>query len=488
VLLAVAGLLVAIGPQAGSADCQTAQLECLPTPEECAAGDATGVWLGRYLGSAALCVGTGGTNLLYVGGNALLPCGAIIVADQTVTADDPRFCDDLLFFPETLTFRVQLPSDYATSSRRYPVLYLLPGGGGDENEWFNFINEQRLADRGIIIVSPYNGVSFYADWRDGSINAESLYIETLLPLIDATYRTIPQRSHRAVAGFSQGGLGALAWSARHPDLFSVAGSFSGIADLTMTDPFGDLPLDAQMRAAATYTDPVGPNPAFGDVLGDAVWWHAFNPTDMVTNLRDVSLWIAVGTGLPGPYDTDPLAIAFAGPTETELYIRNQTFARAARDAGIAHRFRVHNGIHDYRYAADELRAWIPFMLSRLGAPDPVSFAHRRVEAAFDVWGWSFAADPGRAPEFLDVTDASSGGVTLTGSGLTKILTAPYFAPGATVALSGATTAGVVADSEGRISFSVNLGPAHTAQQYTPLAIAAELLGNYFTTKVVTFTP
>jgi S-formylglutathione hydrolase FrmB len=486
-ILATTALVLTMAPQSASADCQTNQLECLPTAQECADGNANGVWLGEHFGSAAVCAGTGGTVVAYVGGNVTVLCGTVIVADQALFEDDPRACDDLTFFPEVLTYRVQLPSDYASSTRRYPVLYLLPGGGGDENTWFDYANLPALADRGAIIVSPYNGVSFYADWRDGSIAAETLYIRTLIPLIDATYRTIPDRGHRSVAGFSQGGLGALAWSARHPDLFSVAGSFSGVTDLTLNDPFGDASFAAVMKGAAPYRDPLEANRAFGDPITDAVWWHNFNPADMPRNLRSIALWLASGNGIPGVYETgNPANLPFAPYPEAEIYARNASMRRELDAAGIPHRFRTHNGGHLYEYAADELEAWFPWMMARLGAPDPASFDYRTVERTFGVWGWSFAADAGRAPEFLDVTNASTNGLTLTGSGPIVVKTAPYFPPGSTVGLEGATTFSAVADSAGAITFTVNLGPPHTMQQYTPLAIVAEGRGGYFTTKTVRF--
>jgi hypothetical protein len=45
---------------------------------------------------------------------------------------------------------------------------------------------------------------------------------------------------------------------------------------------------------------------------------------------------------------------------------------------------------------------------------------------------------------------------------------------------------VTADAEGRLTFTVDLGPAHTAQQYTPAARALEAAGGYWTSRVVRF--
>lgn len=485
-LAAILCLAVAWSFAPGAADdCETAQLDCLPTPEQCAAGDATGVWLGRYVGSAAACAGAGGTTLAYIGGNAAIPCGAIIVANTPAVDGDPRFCDEDITFPQQLRFRVQLPADYETSGKRYPVLYLLPGGGADENDWFQHADIPSLADMGVIIVVPYNGVSFYVDWHDGSIKAETAYIGSLIPLIDGTYRTRADRAHRAVAGFSQGGGGALIWAARHPDLFSVAGSFSGIADFTLTDPFGDVVLGAQMASLATYRDPAKPNPVFGDPITDAVWWHNINPADMVTSLRSVDLWLSCGTGAPAPGETDPATIAFSGFAEADLYLRNISLTRALDAAGVPYEFRAHRGTHGV-YAAQDLYDWFPWMLQRFGAADPTTFDYRTVEPAFKVWGWRVRADAARAPEFLDMTDVTATSATFTGSGLTTATTPPLFAPGATVSLTGATTPAAVAADDGTITFTVDLGAPHTLQEFTLPAIALEAAGGYFTTKTVSF--
>lgn len=83
-----------------------------------------------------------------------------------------------------------------------------------------------------IIVMPYGGIgSEYADWRTGQERWETFHIKQLLPYIDASYRTIADRAHRAITGFSMGGLGTMRYATRHPDLFSVAAPMSGAVSL-----------------------------------------------------------------------------------------------------------------------------------------------------------------------------------------------------------------------------------------------------------------
>jgi hypothetical protein len=144
------------------------------------------------------------------------------------------------------------------------------------------------------------------------------------------------------------------------------------------------------------------------------------------------------------------------------------------------------GVHQYYdVVVRELHDWLPTLAHTFGTRPPVNFRYRNAEPSFSAWGWSFTADPRRAPEFLDVTDASCSGVTLTGSGTTTVTTGQCFPPGAPVTVGGAN---LIADRTGRVHFTADLGLPHSAQQYTVAGTAAELAGGatYWTTARVAF--
>jgi hypothetical protein len=104
-------------------------------------------------------------------------------------------------------------------------------------------------------------------------------------------------------------------------------------------------------------------------------------------------------------------------------------------------------------------------------------------------GWTFTADPARAPEFLDVNDASAAGLTLTGSGTETVTTAALFHPHELVLVDGADAfaAFLRADNEGRLAFSVRLGPAHSLEEGTAEQVAAASAdADYFVTRHVRF--
>jgi enterochelin esterase-like enzyme len=129
------------------------------------------------------------------------------------------------------------PGYDAAADTRYPVLYLQHGAGEDERGWTtqgraNFILDNLIAAKKArpMLVVMDNG---YADRVGQPARAfdfrafEEVLTGELIPKVDATYRTLADRDHRALAGLSMGGMQALQIGLTHPDLFASVGSFSG---------------------------------------------------------------------------------------------------------------------------------------------------------------------------------------------------------------------------------------------------------------------
>ena len=133
-----------------------------------------------------------------------------------------------------VAYAVYLPPDYATSTRRYPVVYLLHGYTDNESGWVQFGEVSLAADRAIagreippmIIVMPDGGVSFYINDAAGKVRWEDMFVQELIPFMDKTYRTRADREFRGVAGLSMGGWGTLVAALRHPELFAAGAAFS----------------------------------------------------------------------------------------------------------------------------------------------------------------------------------------------------------------------------------------------------------------------
>jgi S-formylglutathione hydrolase FrmB len=375
---------------------------------------------------------------------------------------------------------VLLPPAYAASARRYPVLYLWPSGGANENDYVDntvlIPFTDRLSDeQQAIVVSPFSQCGLYSDSRTENKAWETFHVTGVIPYIDMHYRTIADGAHRASAGFSAGGLGALGYPARHPDLFAAAASFSGLVDVTT--PRGRLVVEGALPAVSGEAAPLGLFEA------DEVWWRDHNPVDLAANLRGLSLYIASGDGTLCPDDVvpdDPAQttqnVALV-PLENAVHEMAQNLDAALSGAGIAHTTDLYGcGTHGYRYVSRDLARWWPIMLHAFGTRASASFDYRTADSpdkaiglsATSVWGWTFTPDQARAPEFLEVTRASAGGVVLTGSGSTAVTTAPLFRPRRWVRVADEDgVRWVRAGRDGRITFTVTLGPPHLLQQYTP---------------------
>jgi enterochelin esterase-like enzyme len=194
---------------------------------------------------------------------------------------------------------VYTPPGYDTDrERRYPVLYLQHGGGEDERGWPNqgrvaFILDNLLAQgkaKPMLVVMEQGyarrpGEAAPAPRPPGGPGQgrpdfgrmfgafEDVMVKDLIPMIDATYRTIPDREHRAMAGLSMGGMQTFQIGLKHLDLFAFLGGFSGAGG-----GFRGAPFD--------------PKTAYNGVMADA---DAFN--------KKVRLvWLGVGTAEGGMYD------------------------------------------------------------------------------------------------------------------------------------------------------------------------------------------
>jgi S-formylglutathione hydrolase len=132
-----------------------------------------------------------------------------------------------------LTYAVLLPADYATSGRRYPVLYLLHGYTGNHTSWLTYagLPPDTATTHGLIVVMPEAGNTFHVDGHGATDGRPhrwgEMIVGDLVRHVDAAYRTRADRSGRAVAGLSMGGCGAVALALRHPDRFAVAVSSGG---------------------------------------------------------------------------------------------------------------------------------------------------------------------------------------------------------------------------------------------------------------------
>jgi enterochelin esterase family protein len=135
---------------------------------------------------------------------------------------------------------VYTPPGYRESTDRYPVFYLVSGTTDTEETWYkvgkvNFILDNLIAQKRavpMIVVLPY-GNMLCGTPRPSTPEAADMYkifsdnlIGSIMPYIEANYRTIPDREKRAIAGFSRGGGQSLFAGFTNFDKFAWIGSYS----------------------------------------------------------------------------------------------------------------------------------------------------------------------------------------------------------------------------------------------------------------------
>ena len=236
-------------------------------------------------------------------------------------------------------YYVYLPHDYLHSSKAFSTLYLFRG---HEREWVN-ANEDAsrkgtsvvdlldaLIGRGTIepriVVMPglssednsvaSLGINMRAPHLAkqkhgiGSGAFEDYFVREFIPHIDATYRTIPDRHHRAADGFSLGGYTATMLAIKHPTLFSSVGSYDGtfmwkdfvderrpqkrVSSLTTrsTKIRTERKAVTDARIAACTDNVWMTNPMFDPVFGfprDLDYMLLHNPLSLLASIDDASL-------------------------------------------------------------------------------------------------------------------------------------------------------------------------------------------------------
>jgi enterochelin esterase-like enzyme len=161
---------------------------------------------------------------------------------------------------------VYTPPGYSTD-KKYPVLYLLHGIGGDETEWQRFATPGTLLDNLIadgkavpmIIVMP-NGRAQVNDRaeRDAMRSApafakfEDDLLKDLIPAIEAKYSVQNDREHRALAGLSMGGGQSLNFGLKHLDTFAWVGAFSAAPNTRRPEQLLSDPAAAKERLKLLY--------------------------------------------------------------------------------------------------------------------------------------------------------------------------------------------------------------------------------------------
>ena len=267
----------------------------------------------------------------------------VLVAAVCVNVAQPRSAEArverALWSPAVkgrLRLSVYLPTGYASSRQRYPVVYFLHGLPAAPTSFrgADFLARAlRASGRQAIIVAPQGARDSdtdpeYLDWGPGR-DWETAITRDIVGYVDAHFRTIPTRAGRALVGLSAGGYGAVILTLHHLTAFSVVESWSGY--FHPTDPQGDHALDlGSTRANANASA------------------HAFV------------------TALHAAFARRPTYFAFyVGRDDARFRAENERFDRELDAARVAHVFRVYPGGHEQGVWTLHARTWLALAVDHL---------------------------------------------------------------------------------------------------------------------------
>lgn len=229
----------------------------------------------------------------------------------------------------TVSFHIYLPPAYANEpNRRFPVLYWLHGSGdpiGGIPQVTGYLSSgmaQGFIPPMIVVIPNGMNYSMWCNSKSGVVPMENVVLNDLVPHVDATFRTIAQRSGRIVDGFSMGGAGSGRFGFRRPDLFAGV-SMLGAGPLQLDfleEPLGGS-VSEQLRLAI-----------YEMVWGsDPLYYLSQNPRTIVMDRAEavIAAQTRIRQGV-GSLDA--------------LVPMNEEFSALLKTLGIAHTFTVLPGI------------------------------------------------------------------------------------------------------------------------------------------------
>ncbi|MFC5683875.1 alpha/beta hydrolase [Flavobacterium sp. MAHUQ-51] len=208
----------------------------------------------------------------------LFMCNLMLIA-QKIEKEGPKGFDQLrptiahgtidsISYNSTTVGTIRKALVYKTpgfsKDKKYPVLYLLHGIGGDEKEWLKGGTPQIILDnlfaegkiKPMIVVMP-NGRAIKDDRATGNIMApekvqgfatfERDLLDDLIPFIEKNYPTLTDREHRAIAGLSMGGGQSLNFGLGNLDKFAWVGGFSSAPNTKLPEVLVPNPEETKKK-------------------------------------------------------------------------------------------------------------------------------------------------------------------------------------------------------------------------------------------------
>jgi S-formylglutathione hydrolase FrmB len=276
---------------------------------------------------------------------AVLCLALLVPAGATLAATGRVECNKLpsKILSRQVPYCIVLPPSFDSNrTRQFPILYFLHGLG-DNEQFFIHSGAWNLTEdmwekgslREFLIATPDAGAGFYINSKDGKNPYEDFLLQEFFPFIEKRYRAAPGRGHRAIAGISMGGYGALHLAFRHPQLFVSASAHSAALIDKLPAFLGQSPDSPRARV-------------LGAVFGsppDPVFWDRNSPLTLArtANLAGLKIYFDCG-------DQDDYGFG-TGATALDKILSSRH---------IPHEFHIYPGRHDAAYFAEHLPASLTF--------------------------------------------------------------------------------------------------------------------------------
>jgi len=174
-----------------------------------------------------------------------------------------------------MAFSVVFPEDYSSKPGPWPVLFFLHGLGRNEKTLIEDpASRQRLLDQPYVIVLPKGENGWYFDSPFDPSRQFASYLDEVTDLAGKVLKISPERSQRAIGGWSAGGFGSVWACIRHPEAFSTLATIIAVVDFP----------------AEGVRFPITPA-TFGD---DPARWPEFNPINRAKELRNLNVLLVIG--------------------------------------------------------------------------------------------------------------------------------------------------------------------------------------------------
>ena len=215
--------------------------------------------------------------------------------------------------------------DHYDPEKRWPVVYMLHGAGGDGFEWIQRADIEALCCKyGFIAVMPNADLSFYNDTPDG--RAYYRYVVEELPtMIEATFHASSKAEDRYIMGYSMGGFGAVRIALNNPERYHKVASLSGCMDIKgFIDAFESGSIFTSIHTAL---------PEWPNLEGSS--------NDMMVLLDRMAERKRLGEYVPPIYHTIG--------RQDFIYAYSQEWRKKAESLDLDFTYTEGDGIHDFSY-------------------------------------------------------------------------------------------------------------------------------------------